>query len=446
MEQKNWAQPEAVPKWTKRFRLYGDLRARYEWDLFDPRNSNFFVNFAQLDAGAPFDLNNAAGTPPPILNTTKNRQRMLLRARLGLDAVITDDFSAGIRLATGNTTNPVSTNQTLGTTLNKDNFLLDRAYLDYHPLSWAKVQVGRFPNPWFYSDLVWDDDIAFDGVAAEFNGAVNDEFSLFGTAGAFPIENTPFNFPDNSIFKGDSRDKWLFGAQIGEEWHATDRVTLKVGAAYYDYDNLEGSLSQPCIANSGADPCSTDNSRPGFLQKGNTLFAIRDLVSTAVNPPQFQYYGLASPFHDVDLRGRVDYAMFGPVHVMFDGDVVKNLAFDTAKISAKNPVNNSGASGKFDGGNLGYMAGLTVGYPVVENLWDWNVGVAYKYLASDAVPDAFTDSDFHLGGTNAKGYVVGATLGVAPNVNILARWLSSTEVTSLPLTVDVVQVDVNARF
>ena len=65
---------------------------------------------------------------------------------------------------------------------------------------------------------------------------------------------------------------------------------------------------------------------------------------------------------------------------------------------------------------------------------------------SDAVVDAFNDSDFRLGGTNAKGYVVGGGVGVAHNVNLVARWLSATEVTGPPYSFDIVMVDLNAQF
>ena len=37
----------------------------------------------------------------------------------------------------------------------------------------------------------------------------------------------------------------------------------------------------------------------------------------------------------------------------------------------------------------------------------------YRYLERDAVLDAFTDSDFHLGGTDAKGYQLGFDLGLS---------------------------------
>lgn len=461
--EQNWAAPNQVPEWTKRFHLNGDFRLRYEWNLFDGRNSNGsctagkscsqFANFAQLNAGAPFDLANSAGTVAPVLNTTENRERMRIRARLGLNVDVADGLLAGIRLATGNTTNPVTTNQTLGTTLNKQNFLLDRAFLDYHPTDGIEVWAGRFANPFISTELVWDDDINFDGVAARLRANVTDNFSVFTTGGAFPIENTAFNFPDNTVLKSPSRDKWLFAGQLGLGWQPMRNLDFKLAAAYYHFDNLEGVLSSPCVANSSADACNTDNSRPGFQQNGNTMFAIRNLVSNSTGntpPPLFQYYGLSSKFHDLDVNTRLDYGM-GAIHAVLEGDVVKNLAFSRSRILGRNPLNNIGPNvgstpGVFDGGSLGYQAKLTVGYPEIRERWQWSANFGYRHLDSDATPDAFTDSDFHLGGTNAKGYVVGGSLGIAHNVDLTAKWLSASEITSLPYTVDVVQVDLNARF
>jgi hypothetical protein len=448
----NWAAPNALPEWTKRFQLYGDFRLRYEWDLFDKTNSPFFPNFAALDAGAPFDLNNAAGTPPPLLDTTVNRERMRIRARLGFNVAISDEFHAGIRLATGNTTNPVTTNQTLGTTLNKYNFLLDRAFIEYEPVSWAKLWGGRFESPFLSTELVWDEDLAFDGVAAQISHKVVGPLSLFSAAGAFPIENTVFNFPDNTSVKEQSRDKWLYGGQLGLQYQPSRAYDFKFGAAYYYFSDLEGKLSPPCTVFGAADSCATDSSRPGFLQQGNTLFAIRDLVSVAATPPAFQFYGLATPFHELNLTARFDYGGTNPVHLLLDGDFVTNLAFNASKIASLNPVNNRGASpgggavGPFEGGKNGYQGHLLFGYPILRDRGDWNLGFTYRYLESDATVDAFTDSDFHLGGTNAKGYIVGGAIGIARNVNLMARWLSTTEVSGAPYSSDVILVDLNAQF
>jgi hypothetical protein len=338
----------------------------------------------------------------------------------------------------------------LGTTLNKQNFLLDRAFVDYRPADWIEVWAGRFANPWQYTELMWDDDINFDGVAARFNVNLTDNFSLFSTGGAFPIENTAFNFPDNAVTKSSSHDKWLFAGQLGLGWQPVRNLDFKLAAAYYHFKNLNGGMSSPCVANVSADPCSTDNSRPGFQQTGNTMFAIRNLVSNATNPPLFQYYGLASPFHDVDVMARLDYS-FGSIHAVIDGDYVRNLAFSKSWILARNPLNNIGPNngttpGVFDGGKNAFQARISLGYPEIHERWQWNTGFGYRHLDSDAVPDAFTDSDFHEGGTNAKGYIISASLGVAHNLDLTAKWLSASEVTSLPYTVDVVQVDLNARF
>jgi hypothetical protein len=450
----NWAAPDQFPDWVKSVRISGDFRLRNEWDVFDKRNSAFFPNFSALNAGAPFDLNNAAGTSPPLLDTTEDRQRLRERFRLGIGSQVDDEWAIGLRLATGNTPNPVSTNQTLGNSLADDSFNLDRAFVRYQPLSWVTAWLGRFPDPWFATDLVWDDDVNFDGVALQISPAINDQLKPFLTIGAFPIANTPFNFPDNTSDKAASRDVWLYAAQAGADWRPNPDYEVKVGLAYYYFDNIDGQLSSPCTVVSSADPCDTDNTRPGFIQQGNTLFALRNLVNATgvTNPPQFQYYGLASQFHELNLTARFDYAAYDPVHVILDADFVRNLGFDRAAIAAKTPVNNQGPStdgttaGPWDGGDSAFMARVTFGYPTLRERWDWNLNVGYKYIESDSVVDAFTDSDFHLGGTNAKGYFVGGGVGIAKDIDLSAHLFSAREVTGSPYSVDVIQVDLNGRF
>ena len=71
---------------------------------------------------------------------------------------------------------------------------------------------------------------------------------------------------------------------------------------------------------------------------------------------------------------------------------------------------------RFDGGNQGYTVYGLIGTKKPAKWGEWNVEVAYRYLESDAVLDSLSDSDFHLGGTNAKGYTVGATMGLFKNV------------------------------
>ena len=71
--------------------------------------------------------------------------------------------------------------------------------------------------------------------------------------------------------------------------------------------------SAPCVANTASIPCDTDDTRPGSIQQGNTLFAIRDTsVATATEsgtttPVFYEYYGLASPFRELNFTARFDY-------------------------------------------------------------------------------------------------------------------------------------------
>ena len=101
---------------------------------------------------------------------------------------------------------------------------------------------------------------------------------------------------------------------------------------------------------------------------------------------------------------------------------------------------------RFRSGPNAYMIRASLGHPDPASLGDWNLTAGYKYLQGDAVLDAYTDSDFHLGGTNARGYFLMATVGLAPNTNVQFRWFSSNEVSGPPLSIDVGQVDLNVKF
>ena len=77
---------------------------------------------------------------------------------------------------------------------------------------------------------------------------------------------------------------------------------------------------------------------------------------------------------------------------------------------------------------------------------DWQAWLGYKYVERDAVLDAFNDPDFHLGGTDAKGWFVGGSYGIAKNTSLRARYLSANEIDLPPLAIDVFQLDLTTKF
>lgn len=463
-QKENWAAPNTFPEWVSRIRFYGDVRGRYEGILYPEGNDNTgtHVDFNAINTGSPYDVSPANPSFYPTLNVDQDRDRYRIRARLGLYADLGDNFSSGVRIATGSSSSPVSPNQSFGRNggnFSKYEIWLDRAFIRYQSDSsdqaGLSVNVGRFDNPFFSTSLVWDGDLGFDGVA--FSGKYNAGSSLtpFFTAGAFPIFNTDLNFASERPAKFGSNDKYLYGAQLGFDWGLTQKAAVKFGAAYYYFDNVEGRLSSPCLILTSSDSCDTDETRPSFAQKGNSYMALRNIVPTPENnfgtTDQYQYFGLATKFEPVALTARLDYDGFAPAHVAFTAEFIKNLAFDEGRLE-QNAINNRDALepgqtvGDFAGGDTGYHLDLTVGRPSMTKRWDWNVGLGYKYLESDAMIDAFTDSDFGLGGTNLEGYILGGNLALGQNVWTQLRWISADEIEGAPYAVDLIQLDLNGRF
>lgn len=459
-KQENWATPYELPEWTKRIDLFGRVRTRYEHIGYDGDNAPA-VDFNAINTGPPVDVGPSATQNPPLLNTDQDRNRFRLMSRLGVKAQIDDWVSAAIALGTGSDNGPVSLNQTLGGTgttgqggnFSKYNIWLDEAYIRFKPLQGLMIDVGRAPNPFFYSDLLFDTDVQFDGLSVSGQFPVNDRITPFFTLGGFPVYNTNLNFSTYSLEKESSNDRYLFGSQIGLDTKPAEKIGLKVGLANYYFLNMRGKRSSLCLVLNDKDQCDTDNTRPQFAQQGNTYFALRDIEPTAENGfgsiDQFQYFGLASNFNLINFLARADFAHYDPIHIILQGDFVANLGFDEGDVADRGPGAVGSAvsdDGNFEGGNLGFGVTVEVGYPEITKLWDWQAFVGYKYVESDAVVDGLTDSDFHLGGTNAQGYILGGRLGIAKNTWLTARWLSANEVNGPPLGIDVFQFDLNARF
>jgi hypothetical protein len=450
-----WAAPNETPEWSKRIRIEGDVRVRNESRFYSGNNSDIEIDWSAINAGKGFDTNpNTNLSLPPLLNTRQNRpNQWKARARLGVFADISDRTSAGVRIATGNDDSPVSTNQTLGGGLAKKDVWLDQAWLSHKPFDWLNLTGGRFGNPFVSSDLLFSNDLNFDGIAAQFDKALpNRDVTLFGTLGFIPLEYSSDSFPGNSQSKMKSENKWLLGAQVGASWKVNTDNRLRGALAYYDFRNISGKVSDPCALYAGAESCSTDWSRPAFMQKGNTLMLLRNIALNPLDPantPQPQYVGLASEFQLLDLNVRWDTKVAGNYGLRLDANYVRNLAFDEGKMFARangGIVNNFENGGGFKSGGNAYMFQATFGKPTPSARGDWNVLAGYKRIEPDALPDGYNDSTFHMGGTNARGYYLGGSYAFDKNAWLSGRWISTKQVFGPPLAIDTLQLEVNARF
>jgi polyhydroxyalkanoate synthesis regulator phasin len=426
MEKLNYKAGErlGVPEWIDRISFHGDIRLRGQLDEFPGDNADYVLLNDVLR-----DMN--------LENSTEERRRARIRARLAADVKINDWLTGGLQFVTGQQTTPVTPNQTEGISQGKYLFTLDRAFLQAKLNDWATVTGGRFANPFMFTDLMWDPDLAFDGFTASFTPKINERLSSFTTVGAFPLEEV------ESSSTNKASDKWLYSVQTGIKWTADNKSSVKVAAAYHDFKNVEGRLNTAGLHD-------YDGTAPEWRQRGNNTFDIN--ANNLATTGEQTIIGLASKFELVNLIAQVDLMNFDPVHVTFTGDYVRNIGFDQQEILKRTgnlyKKENEGYNFRIDVGNNGFLG------PYVQNVMprEWQVSLGYKYLEADAVLDGFTDSNFRLGGTNAKGWYVFGNYAIDKNAWISARYMSADSISS-PLnqparnySVDVLLIDLNARF
>jgi len=437
-----WGVPAALPDWVNRIRWSGDLRLRFEDQFFGSDNlAESYYDWPRINRAGGL---NAPGLDP-FRNTTVDRIRYRMRLRLGMEANIGDGLKAGLRLATSNDRSPVSINQTLGQNGQQYELALDRAFLQYDYVDsqgyqWLSAYGGRFANPFLSSDNLYDQDMSFEGFSGtvhlpwggqnphktpppagrqQINMGLSSPNEVYMTLGFFPLQEVELS----------SSDKWMWGGQTGFDWVFVDDARIRTGIAYYDYDNVQ---ALPNALGSRRN----DWSAPQFFTKGNSLARISNEGDVNAEP---RLVGLASDFNIVDAMVNLDYRMIGSTHVMLTGNYSYNLGFDQSQILRRTGENISPRVNA-------WQVRLDVGHPEMRKFADWNLWLAYKYIERDAVLDAYTDSNFHLSGTDAKGWFLSGSYGLATNTWLNVRWLSSKAIDGPAFDADVLLVDLNSRF
>ena len=470
--EERWGTPEALPDWVNRLTWSGDFRLRLESTMFDddnprPGDPNAPLNFEAINEDQQL-LNN----PNAFLNDSENYQRVRARLRLGLEAEVLESLKVGMRFSTGNLNEPTSLNETLGSGFGRYQFGVDRMFMRWdlaseHERARLSLIGGRFERPFYSTEMVWDNDLAFDGFSA--TGRLRLREAPFG-APRLRHGATPFGAPpsehDDGLFltlsvipidldetfedDGSSNDKWMLGGQLGLDYHLHREIDVRLAYSIYDFVNITGQLNRDTLLfNPGVTPDNRlDWTAPAYLGTGNTLFPIK-FDSTNPFPPPI-LFGLASDFTLMNLTGEVNLSFFDPVQVQLMADVVKNVGFDSSDITRRTGF-------EVDERTLGYYAHLQVGHEDLRKFGDWRLSFGYQHLQRDAVIDAFTNSNFMLGGTNSEGFIIVGHLGLSPRTFLRMRYFSADTIDGwndnlvpgrddTDVGIDRVQLDLNALF
>ncbi len=440
--EEGWADARQLPPWLRSVTFAGDVRVRLQSDRFASTNLGAEVYRAQVESPA---------WSPDLTNTQTDRQRLTLRARFGATIKVSEDVGAGIRFSTGGTNGATSESQTLGTSFNRDAVGIDRAYLRWEPRQDLHFEAGRIAVPFYGTDLLWADDLSVDGVAVHAERNLFSGAYAFANIAAFPLEE----------FAVQRSDKWLIGAQVGADWALNASTQLRVGLAVYDFKNIEGVRETdpaPTGPRAGSVPYQLSQYSTNLRLRGNTLINLNDPTSTAA-----PVWGLASKFRPINLTAGITSKHFDPVPLSLVIDLVKNSAFDIDDIRRRAGSANVDDLAKR---TTGLQARFQVGTPQLTQRGSWTAFAAYRKFERDAWVDGLTDTTWHLGGTNYSGYSLGASYAFDRNSTLGVRWTSTrnlddgkrvlavpTDPTSLtgnlssaPLKIDVIQLEVNTRF
>jgi len=290
--------------------------------------------------------------------TPVERDRNRIRARLKMEASLNDEWDAILRLASGSSDSPTSTNQTLGDSAS-DSFSskeiwLDWAYADYHP-AWRpglNILLGKMANPFYTvgkNQLIFDSDLSPEGGAASYAWNLNNSTSARLTGGAYWLRE-----------RSTDADTSIFGVQgLLKHELAKDRHILG-GVSYYDFSNIQGKTL------TGIGPTGNSTTAGAYDRDYDVLEA-------------FAEYGFKI--------GDLPAAVFGTY------------------------ANNSGAGSSE---NTGWLVGAT--YNKAKEPGSWEASYNYRDVEKDAVVGGLCDSDFIGGGTDGKGHVFGFKYQLTRNV------------------------------
>ena len=372
-----------IPKWLDSISLFGDMRNRVEGFYGD----NYHAE-----------------------------TRYRIRARVGLNANVSDEISATVRLATGDPNDPISTNQTLSNTFNRKPFNLDWAYMTIKPgktfglePGWGQIVLGKFGLQMAReSELVWDDDLSPEGAMETLN-LVDSRDGFFRN---FRLNAMQWEINEAST----NNDSYMLGGQAALDTAVGSAATWSASFADYSFQGMNR------VARTYLSPASSSVNTS--LANSNDVIA-----NLTASPSTISAFGICKAgqcntigFNIINFGSELNFS--NPFGLGIPAGVFGDLAYNTAAESR----------------NSGGVIGLGVGkagkdwyHDSLRNPGDWGVSYCWEYVEKDAVVSLFSYSDFvyqqvnqlhnvtQKGSTNVEGSIIRLDYVLFPNFQLTAK-------------------------
>src|SRR5260370_7417666 len=172
---------------------------------------------------------------------SQDRFRERIRLRFNAEEELNDQLKGGFSFASGDLNNPISTNQTANQYTTRKPLAIDRAYAKYTP-GWFRpltVTGGKFPYPWFNTELVWDKDLNPEGagetLAFNVKTPILKKFSVVGFQLPF-AENKRTAVNDKSFY-----NTMVYAEQLKTFWHLGTTAQVIAYTSFYHWKNSDSS-------------------------------------------------------------------------------------------------------------------------------------------------------------------------------------------------------------
>ena len=226
-----------------RFRFAGDVRVRYE---------NFYQD--------------VPGFHP--------RHRERIRARLGVEGKLNEDFSGGVYLASGAFTDPTSTNETLTNAFERKTVAWDRGWITYQPQNakWLQLTGGKFAYTWIRTPNSFDNDLNPEGFSEKVS------FDLHHNI----VRNVTFTglqFFFNESSSG--ADSFTVGGQVSSKLQLGRRIVMTPSLSVLNWHNPNVLLNEPASV-TGSTTISCTSATPPVCTFPTGAFAPNGMTNATI--------------------------------------------------------------------------------------------------------------------------------------------------------------------